>query len=70
MKAIASLTCLRAALASAAKAIGPGGLQNMMLALGAAAVSDGVWRIYPPAGEIVAGVFAFALAWLMARAER
>ena len=46
---------------------GFGGLQNLLAIGGAAAVSHGVGRIYAPAGEIVAGLFAIGLAWLLSR---
>lgn len=32
---------------------------DLLLAIGAGLVSYGAWTIYPPAGYIVAGAFAF-----------
>jgi len=34
---------------------------------GVGLIIAGVWRIYPPAGLIVAGVFLVAASWLIAR---
>ena len=59
---------LKAAAGARLKAFGMGGFQNIALAVGAFLVSDGVGRIYAPAGEIVAGLFALAFAWILARA--
>lgn len=71
MKFIARLTAASAALKAAAgarlQAFGLGGVQNLALGLGAAAVSHGVGRIYAPAGEIIAGLFALAFAWILAK---
>lgn len=71
MKFTARLAAASAALKAAAgarlQAFGPGGAQNVALGVGAFAVSHGVARIYAPAGEIVAGLFALAFAWILAK---
>lgn len=37
---------------------------NLSALCGALLIAHGVWRIYQPAGEIVAGIFIFAAAFL------
>lgn len=64
----AASAALKAAVGARLQAFGLGGAQNVALGIGAFAVSHGVGRIYAPAGEIVAGFFALAFAWILARA--
>lgn len=55
---------------AAIRGLGLGGVQNLLLGGGALMICHGVARIYAPAGEILAGTFAIAMAWLLARAAR
>jgi hypothetical protein len=63
-----SVTKILAALGARLRGFGPGGAQNLALVAGAGLVSHGAGRVYAPAGEILAGAFALAAAWLLAKA--
>lgn len=51
----------------AARAVAAGWLPDALMVSGAAAVSAGAGMVYPPAGWIVAGVFALAAGYMSAR---
>ena len=44
-------------------------LPDVLLVAGTAAVSYGAWQVYPPAGYIVAGLFALVAGVLLSLGE-
>jgi hypothetical protein len=64
----ARLRQLVSAVERAARSFGWGGVSNGLAVAGAGLVAWGAFGVYPPAGQIVAGFFLLAFAWLMARA--
>lgn len=64
----ARLRQLVSAVEHAARAVGWGGVSNGLALAGAGLVAWGAYGVYPPAGQIVAGLFMLVFAWLMVRA--
>ena len=51
------------------RAAAPDFLRDVMGGIGGALTSYGAWRIYEPAGFIVAGTLLIACCWLLARKD-